>query len=298
MPRWPLRGPAGLAGGAHPAGRKGGPQVTHFRLAPSGLPGTPTLLTTTISGARAAQRRRPRPPPACHLPPGRACGDCLAAFWRAGRACGPSPTATAPPRDTERASAAEQEGSGPRRRGAGPAFLPSGSLRSEPQPCFPQAGSRPRPSFLQARSSVAALLVSSLLSGRRLFFKLALRPFPPPSRLAPRHRLPPPRLALRPPPLSRAGCAGARVGPCCVSARGSPQGRGAERSAAASPSRPPQVVCPPSSAVRSLAEPRPGGDSCAPGPRACRHHRHRPSLVPAMAFVSPDVLVTDLDPEY
>lgn len=183
------------------------------------------------------------------------------------------------------------------------------------RPSFPQArsalsrslaflrlalGSRPRPSFLQARSSVAALPVSSLLSGRRLFFKLALRPFPPPSRLAPRHRLPPPRLALRPPPLSRPGCAGARVGPCCVSARGSPQGRGAERSAAASPSRPPQVVCPPSSAVRSLAEPRPGGDSCAPGPapRACRHHRHCPSLVPAMAFVSPDVLVTDLDPEY
>lgn len=261
--------------------------MTHFRLSPSGLPGTPTLLTTTISGARAVPRPRPRPPPACHLPPGRIQE-------------GLSPTATAPPRETKRASAAEQEESGSRRRGAGPAFLPSGSLHSEPPPCFPQARSRPRPSFLQARSSVAALLVSSLLSGRRLLFKLALQPFPPPSRLAPGHRLPPPRLALRPPPLSRPGCAGARVGPCCVSARGSPQGRGAEPSAAASPSGPPQVVCPPSSAARSLAEPRPGGDSCAPGPapRACRHHRHRPSLVPAMAFVSPDVLVTDLDPEY
>lgn len=71
MPRWPLRRPAGHEGGADAARGKGGPRVTHFRLSPSGLPGTPTLLTTTISGARAVPRPRPRPPPACHLPPGR-----------------------------------------------------------------------------------------------------------------------------------------------------------------------------------------------------------------------------------
>lgn len=167
-------------------------------------------------------------------------------------------------------------------------MLSSGSLSAAAFFSF-RLAPRSRPCLSQACSPAAVI-----------FFKLALRLLPPPSRLAPRHRLPPPRLALRPPPLSRPGCAGARVGPCCVSARGSPQGRGAERSAAASPSRPPQVLCPPSSAVRSLAEPRPGGDSCAPGPapRACRHHRHRPSLVPAMAFVSPDVLVTDLDLEF
>lgn len=125
----------------------------------------------------------PSPPSrACHLPPGRACGDCLAAFGRAGRVSGPAPAATAPPRDTGRASAAEQEGSVPRRRGASRlAFLPSGSLCSEPPPCSPQARSRPRPSFLRARSSpAAALLVSGLLSGRRPFLKLVLRPFPPP----------------------------------------------------------------------------------------------------------------------
>lgn len=173
-----------------------------------------------------------------------------------------SPAATAPPREPLRASPG--------------------------RPSCSQARSRPRPAFLRARSAVAALL--------------------------------PPGLALRPPSLearsaaaaasfqarspaavfSRSGRAGARVGPCCVSARGSRRGRGAERSAGACPSRPPRVACPPSSAVRSQAEPKPGGDSCTPGPapRACRHHRHRSSLVPAMAFVLSAVLVTDLDREY
>lgn len=166
--------------------------MTHFRLAPSGFPGTPTLLTTTISGARAAPRPRPRPPPACHLPPGRACGDCLAAFWRAGGARGSSPTATAPPRETKRASAAEQEGSGPRRRGAGPAFLPSGSLRSEPQPCFPQA---------RSWLSAAAFFPSGSLFGRGLAcLKLALRP---PSFLQARSAaVPTPFQARSPPPPS------------------------------------------------------------------------------------------------
>lgn len=40
------------------------PRVTHFRLAASGLPGTPTLLSTTTSGAGAA-----RSPPSSCLPP-------------------------------------------------------------------------------------------------------------------------------------------------------------------------------------------------------------------------------------
>lgn len=60
---------------------------------------------------------------------------------------------------------------------------------------------------------------------------------------------------------------------------------------------------PPPSTVRSQAEPGPGGESCthgrAPRPRR-RRHRHRlcPSLVLAMAFVSPDALVTELNTEY
>ncbi|XP_071461215.1 uncharacterized protein [Marmota flaviventris] len=55
--------------------------------------------------------------------------------------------------------------------------------------------------------------------------------------------------------------------------------------------------------VRSQAEPGPGGESCTHGraPRPRRHHRHHrlcPSLVLAMAFVSPDALVTELNTEY
>lgn len=142
--------------------------MTHFRLAPSGLPGTPTLLTTTISGARAAPRPCPRPPPACHLPPGRACGDCLAAVRRAGRRSPQSPRRPARP-----------GGRAPRsRKGA------AGGGAALGRPSSPQARSalsRRLASlrlalgrgllFLQARSSVAALLVSGLLSGRRHFLQ-------------------------------------------------------------------------------------------------------------------------------
>lgn len=183
--------------------------MTHFRPEPSGSPGTSTLLTTTISGARAAPRPCPRPPAAATCR--RAAPAGTAQPPSAGRAASaaqhplpPRHRAAAPPRETRRASAAEQEASSPRRRGAGPALPASGSLSAAA--FFPSG-------------SVAALLVPGLRPGRRRpLFKLVLRPFPPPPRLAP-----------RPPPLSRPGCAGARVGPCCVSARGSPQGRGAER---------------------------------------------------------------------
>lgn len=83
--------------------------MTHFRPAPSGLPGIPTLRTTTTSGARAAPRPRPRPPPACHLPPGRARGDGLAAF-REGR------PRLRPVTHSHRAAPRDPEGE---RRGAG-----------------------------------------------------------------------------------------------------------------------------------------------------------------------------------
>lgn len=170
MPRGPLGRPAGLEGGADPARRQAVPRVTHFRLAPSGLPRTPTLLPTTVLGARAAPRLCPRPPlPATCRPPGRACGDCLAAFGRAGRVCGPAPAATAPPRDTGRASAAEQEGSGPRRRGAGrPAFLPSIGLAPLRAAALLSSGSP---------SAAAFFPPGSLLPGRGLAcLRLALRP--------------------------------------------------------------------------------------------------------------------------
>lgn len=51
--------------------------------------------------------------------------------------------------------------------------------------------------------------------------------------------------------------------------------------------------------VRSPAEPGPGGESCTHGRVHGPRRRHCPSsLVPAMAIVSPDALVTDLDTEY
>lgn len=56
------------------------------------------------------------------------------------------------------------------------------------------------------------------------------------------------------------------------------------------------------STVWSPAEPGPGGERCihGPAPRPHRRRRHHlsPSLIPAMAFVSPSALVTDLDTEY
>lgn len=60
------------------------------------------------------------------------------------------------------------------------------------------------------------------------------------------------------------------------------------------------VSAPPPSAVRSLAEPGLGRESCTggPAPRPRRRERRCPSWVPAMAFVSPDALVTDLNTEY
>lgn len=142
--------PAGLAGGADRARRKGGPRVTHFRPAPSGLPGTPTLRTTT-SGARAAPRPRPRPPPACHLPPGRACGDSLAAFRRARH---PQP----PRRPARPRGRAPRSRKGAARGGAAPG----------------------RPSFPQARSALSrSLAFLRLALGRGLLsFRLALRSRP------------------------------------------------------------------------------------------------------------------------
>lgn len=97
LARWPLGCTAGLAGGADPARRKGVAAGDALPPRAFRLTRDPTLLTTTISGARAAPRACPRPPPACHLPPGRACGDCLAAVRRAGRRSPQSPRRPARP---------------------------------------------------------------------------------------------------------------------------------------------------------------------------------------------------------
>lgn len=162
--------------------------MTHFRLAPSGLPGTRTLLTTTISGARAAPRPCPRPPPACHLPPGRACGDCLAAVRRAGRRSPLSPR-----RPARAGGRAPRSRKGAARGGAAlgrPSSPQARSALSRRLAFLRLAVGGRGLLFLQARSSVAALLVSGLLPGRRLFLQarsaavatpFQARSLPPPS---------------------------------------------------------------------------------------------------------------------
>lgn len=143
--------------------------MTHFRPEPSGSPGTSTLLTTTISGARAAPRPCPRPPAAATCRWAAPAGTAQPPS--AGRAASAAqhplpPCRRAAPRDPEgerRGAGSEQPAEARRRAGLACLRLALGrgllSFRLGRGLACPRLAPRPPPPSLQARS--AALPTSS-----------------------------------------------------------------------------------------------------------------------------------------
>lgn len=229
-----------------------------FRLAPD--PDPPHINNLGRSRGAAAQS-----PPSCccHLPPGRAGGDCPAAFRRAGRVCRPARPGGLAPRSRKRAA--------------------GGGAAAPGRPCFPQARSALSRSLACLRLALGRGLLSFRL-GRGLACP-RLAPRPPPSSLQARSAAVPTSFQARSPPPHSSSSSQARSraaapqpprlrrcsrGALLRFSSGSPQGRGAERSAAASPGRLPAFLRSPepggAQTWRGQLRTRPGTQSLPPPP--------------------------------